>query len=77
LYVAVEVGAREWTLAVTARLGVTPWVRTIANGDLATVAATVQQARRRFGVPATAVVYSCYEVGRNGFWIHRALSAQG
>src|SRR5712691_10165354 len=35
------------------------------------------QAKRRFGLPDTAPVVSCYEAGREGFWLHRFLQAQG
>ena len=35
------------------------------------------QAKRRFGLPETAPVVSCYEAGREGFWLHRFLQAQG
>src|SRR5205814_8964095 len=38
---------------------------------------TMTQARRRFALPSSAQVVSCYEAGRDGFWIHRALLAQG
>ena len=31
----------------------------------------------RFGLPETAPVVSCYEAGREGFWLHRFLQAQG
>ena len=31
----------------------------------------------RFGLPAQAPVVSCYEAGRDGFWIHRALTQLG
>jgi transposase len=37
------------------------------------VGRALTQGRARFGLPATAVVVSCYEAGRDGFWIHRAL----
>jgi transposase len=37
----------------------------------------VTAARGRFGVRATAPVLSCYEAGRDGFWIHRALEGLG
>jgi transposase len=36
-----------------------------------------RQAKRRFGLPETAPVLSCYEAGREGFWLHRFLEAQG
>ena len=35
------------------------------------------QGRARFGLPAAAPVASCYEAGRDGFWIHRALAQRG
>jgi transposase len=37
----------------------------------------VAQAKKRFGLPDTAPVVSCYEAGREGFWLHRFLQAQG
>jgi transposase len=37
----------------------------------------VAQAKVRFGLPATAAAVSCYEAGRDGFWIHRALLREG
>jgi transposase len=77
LFVALEVSRREWKLALTSGFGVGPWLRTIAAGDLAAVARVIAEARRRFGLEAGARVVSCYEAGRDGFWIHRALVAQG
>jgi transposase len=77
LYVAFELGKKEWKLAVTSGLGVDPWLRTVASGDLRAVARVVGDGRVRFGVPAEARVVSCYEAGRDGFWIHRALTQLG
>ena len=77
LYVAFELGKKSWKLAVTTGLAVTPWLRTVAGGDLAAVDGVLQRARERFGVAAAAPVISCYEAGRDGFWIHRALAARG
>jgi len=37
----------------------------------------VAQAKQRFGLPESAPVVSCYEAGREGFWLHRFLQAQG
>jgi transposase len=77
LFVAFELGKKTWKLAMTTGLAVTPWVRTVAGGDLGAVDEVLQRARARFGVAATARVISCYEAGRDGFWIHRALTARG
>jgi transposase len=77
LYVAFELGKQEWKLGLTSGFGVPPWVQTIAAGDFAAMARVLAQARRRFGVAGDAPVWSCYEAGRDGFWIHRALVARG
>ncbi len=77
LYVAFELSAKQWKLAMTSGFGVEPWLRTVAAGDLRAVERAIQQARTRFRLaPATPVV-SCYEAGRDGFWIHRALTQRG
>lgn len=77
LFVAFELGKKDWKLGITSGFGVTPWVRTVGSGDWAAVERAIAHSRARFGVPATAVVVSCYEAGRDGFWIHRALVARG
>jgi len=77
LYVAFELGKKDWKLAMTSGFGVQPWLRTVPSRDWAAVARVLVQGRVRFGLPASAGVVSCYEAGRDGFWIHRALLAQG
>jgi transposase len=77
LYVAFELCKQDWKLAMTSGFGIEPWLRTIASGDLRAVERTLQEGRKRFGMPADARVASCYEAGRDGFWIHRALTAVG
>ena len=77
LYVAFELGKKEWKLAMTSSFGVAPWLRTVASGDLGAVERVLREGRRRLGVPAVARVVSCYEAGRDGFWIHRALTSLG
>ena len=77
LFVAFELSAKHWKLAMTAGFNVSPWLRTVASGNLAGVARAVSQAKARFGLSAAAPVVSCYEAGRDGFWIHRALATVG
>jgi transposase len=77
LFVAFELSRREWKLALTSGVNQRPWLRTIASGDFGALAETLARARRRFGLPVTSSVVSCYEAGRDGFWIHRALTAHG
>jgi transposase len=77
LYVAFELGKKEWKLAMTSGFEVAPWVRSVAGGDLPAVARALAQGRHRFGLSAEAGVVSCYEAGRDGFWVHRALTTLG
>jgi transposase len=75
LYVAFELGKKDWKLAMTSGFGVQPWLRTVPSRDWAGVERTLAAGRTRFGLAAAARVVSCYEAGRDGFWIHRALMA--
>ena len=73
LYVAFELSAKEWKLAMTSGFGIDPWVQTMRTGDLKKVTQLLARGRARFGLASEAAVVSCYEAGRDGFWIHRAL----
>jgi transposase len=77
LYVACELSQTDWKLAMTSGVGVPPWLRTVPSGDLQAVGRAMAQGHARFGLPAPARVVSCDEAGRDGFWIHRALTAVG
>jgi transposase len=71
---AFELSAKQWKLAMTSGVGVAPWLRTVAAGDLRAVKRVIEQARARLGFGASMKVVSCYEAGRDGFWIHWALT---
>ena len=45
LFVAFELGKKEWKLAMTSGFGVAPWVRTVASGDLAAVERALRSGR--------------------------------
>src|ERR1700745_1957540 len=75
LYVAIELGERKWKIACTPAMGQAPRLRTLDARDLVQLQAEVTLAKARFKVAKDAVVYTCYEAGRDGFWLHRALSA--
>jgi transposase len=77
LYVAFELGKKEWKLAMTSGFGVAPWLRSVGSGDWHGVERAIAQGRARFGLPVAAAVVSCYEAGRDGFWIDRALQERG
>lgn len=77
LYVALELGKKEWKLAMTSGFGVKAWLQTIGSGDLHELERILACGQQRFGLPCSAAVVSCYEAGRDGFWIHRALMQVG
>ena len=49
----------------------------IPSGDVETLQQEIARAKQRFGLPEDARVVSCYEAGRDGFWLHRYLVAHG
>ena len=75
LYLSFELGEQEWTLGFTTGLGQEPRKRQIAARDLEALEHEIAQAQQRFELPETAPVQSCYEAGRDGFWLHRYLLA--
>jgi transposase len=77
LHLAFELGWSQWKLAFTIGHGQPARLRTIAARDLAGLAKEIAKAKRRFGLPEDAGVVSCYEAGRDGFWLHRWLLQQG
>lgn len=77
LHVAFELGAKDWKLGFTTGLGRAPRVRKIAAGNLASLEREIEQAKQRFGVPVHGRVVSCYEAGRDGFWLDRYLGSRG
>jgi len=77
LYMALELSNTEWKLGFTIGLGQAPRLKTLKARNLEGLKREIQLAKERFGLPATAIVLSCYEAGRDGFWLHRFLEAQG
>jgi transposase len=73
LYLAFELGKEKWKLGISTGLGQKPRLRTIEAGDLAALEDEVRLAKRRFQLPESTCVKSCYEAGRDGFWLHRYL----
>jgi transposase len=76
LHVAFELSSKQWKLVMGTELGSPPRIRTVPARDLVRVMEEIAEGKRRFGLPADAPVDSCYEAGRDGFWLHRYLVAQ-
>jgi transposase len=77
LYLAFELGSKEWKLAFTTGLGQAPRIRKIFAGDLGTLQREILLAKKRFGLSEDAKTVSCYEAGRDGFWLARYLDQAG
>jgi transposase len=76
LFMALELGSKQWKLAFAVGLGHRPRTRQIPARALTRLGEELALAKARFGLPAEASVRSCYEAGREGFWLHRALISQ-
>ena len=72
LYMAFELGEKNWKLALSdgAR---SPSRCTVGAGDTAGVLECIAKAKARCELAKGAKVHSCYEAGRDGFWLHRWL----
>jgi transposase len=77
LYMAFELSQSKWMLGFTIGFGQRPRLRSIAARDLAALQNEIYLARERFGLGEDARVVSCYEAGRDGFWLHRYLFSIG
>jgi transposase len=75
LFLAFELGQSKWKLGFTIGMAQPPRERTIPAGDVARLQQEITRAKQRFGLPEDAHVMSCYEAGRDGFWLHRYLVA--
>jgi len=77
LLLAFELGQRSWKLGFTVGMGQRPRIRQIPAGAVSALATEIARAKKRLGLASDAPVISCYEAGRDGFWLHRYLVAQG
>ena len=75
VYLAIELSNKEWKLA----FGDGKQIRLIGipARNQERLWREVARAKVKLGMKAEAPVYSCYEAGRDGFWIHRMLEAGG
>jgi transposase len=77
LYIALELGQDKWLLACATAAAEKPRFRTVPARDLERLDQEIAKAKARFDLPADAPVCTCYEAGRDGFWLHRALTQRG
>jgi len=75
LYVAFELGNKQWRLAFSD--GAKKRQVTILARDMKSLMEEVGKAKKRFELEEEVRVLSCYEAGRDGFWLHRCLLSWG
>jgi transposase len=75
LFMAMELSKNNWKLAFGN--GEKERQRTISAGSEESLLAEIAKAKEKLGLPADAQVVSCYEAGRDGFWIDRMLQRNG
>jgi transposase len=66
---ALELGEETWKLGFSSAFGRTPLVRDFGSRDTKALLAQIAWAKKKLGLSATARVVSCYEAGREGFWL--------
>jgi transposase len=77
LLMSMELGRRQWKLGFTTGMGQRPRRRTLSTDAWDRLPEEIAAAKKRLQLPADAPVTSCYEAGRDGFWIHRYLTSLG
>jgi transposase len=77
LHLAFELSLKNWKLGFSTGFGQKARQRNIPAGNLTALKDEISKARKRFGLADTVPVVSCYEAGREGYWLHRHLVEQG
>ena len=75
LYIAFELSNKKWKLLFGN--GSKRRQKTIKAGNLLEFEEELAKAKSKFKMDSDVPVYSCYEAGRDGFWIHRYLESIG
>jgi len=79
IYLAIELSSSIWLVAAHRPGAAKPKLHRIGAGDTAALLALVTSLRAHVqaGLGAAVEVASCFEAGRDGFWLHRLLMAHG
>jgi transposase len=77
LYMAMELSSSKWKLGFSKGTGHKVREVNVPAGNLDGLQVAVSRAKKKFKTPDDARVVSCFEAGRDGFWIHRFLESVG
>jgi transposase len=76
LFVSLELANSKWRVAASDG-GTRVSEYTVKAGDGPALLGVIERAKARFALRKEVPVLSCYEAGRDGFWLHRLLVAKG
>ena len=76
LYMAMELSDKQWKL-VFSDGGEKRRHETMEAGHRMELVEAIRKAKEKFDLSSEAKVVSCYEAGRDGFWLHRYLVSLG
>jgi transposase len=77
LCISFELGEGTWKLSFTSGFGEQVFRRSVRSRDREAVLREVESMKERLGLASACRVVSCYEAGRDGFWLHRFLASYG
>ena len=77
LHMAIELSAAKWKLGFSDSIARRPRIVDVDAGQLDQLTREIEAAKKAFRLDPDTPVASCYEAGRDGFWIHRCLVSMG
>ena len=75
LFMAMELSNKNWKLAFSNSEKVRH-INVVAGNQIGLKSA-IERSKEKLGLAPDCPVYSCYEAGRDGFWLHRCLLGMG
>jgi len=75
LFLGIELSKKTWRLAFSNGQKIRQ--RNVAAGDRKALCQEIDSARQKLALPTDAPVESCFETGRDGFWVDRLLAKLG
>ena len=69
LMLALELGEEKWKIGFSSAFGQVPLVRNMASRHTKGLLANITWAKKKLGLAGDVRVVSCYEAGREGFWL--------
>lgn len=77
LYLAIELSQSTWKLGFSLALAQRPREINVPARNIDRLLEAIARAKKHFKLPLETPVISCFEAGRDGFWLHRFLLAHG